>query len=215
MLHTLMAVILRLACGVLNSSHPNWNTVKVWNEKHQVCFGQGRNLKPNFLCVKSVTQPSGFGSHRSCPWANQPWKKEWEESSSSVLITATGSKLTFDFMIPDYNLGSSRAVPRQASSVECLGQLSAFSSPILTDMGSSRGYSCLTACSMHDFQLGLPRWNQGGFGFIVKAGCPTNWISVVQELFQYFGNLPFFKYSVNTGIIPVILEHLVLEKYRH
>jgi len=39
----------------------------------------------------------------------------------------------------------------QASSVERLGQLSAFSSAILTDKGSIREYSCLTTCWLHDF----------------------------------------------------------------
>lgn len=99
MFHTLMVVVLCLAHGVLNSSHPDWSAVKVWNEKRQRCFRQSRDLKPDFLHAKPVTQPSGFGSHRSCPWASQPWKQLWEETSSPVLITATGSKTTLDFMI--------------------------------------------------------------------------------------------------------------------
>lgn len=136
-----MVVVLRLACGVLNSSHSDWSTVKVWNKKK---FQAKQGLETRFLvCQASIS-------------IIRLWIIEVLSMCQPALKATVGGNFqtssnhcsrkqndTGFYYIWLYNLGSLWDILMQASSVEGLNHVTDFSPPILMDR---RNISIIFAC---------------------------------------------------------------------
>ena len=164
-----MVVVLRLARAVLNSSHSDWSTVKVWNKKKKSALLQAKQgFETRFLVCQAsnsiirlwITEVLSIG---------QPTLKATVEGNfqtSSNHCSRKKNDIGF-YYIWLHNLGSLWDIPRQASSVEGLIHGTDFSPPILMDRMS---ISIIFACLITG-KTSLKEWS--GSGMV----CPGWWWS--------------------------------------